>query len=196
VIGVDHRPILPPAGPAAANLRFRHAATVPYARAAMASLLRMPIILKLVKYSSASVAGVVVGQATLIFCLEAFEWEALAANLASVTLGAVPNYTINRYWTWQQSGKNRLWGEVIPFWVMSAAGALLSMLAVAFADHQWGTTVAVAIASLTGFGVLWVAKFLVLDKLMWRVVHDLHPEVEIDAAEAGLPGALDLDRSS
>jgi putative flippase GtrA len=159
----------------------------------MGSLLRMPIVKKLVKYSSASAAGVLVGQTTLIFCLEALEWPALAANLASVTLGAIPNYTINRYWTWQQSGKNRLWGEVIPFWVMSAAGALLSMLAVAFADHQWGTTIAVSIANLTGFALLWVAKFLVLDKLMWRVVHDLHPEVEIDAAEAGLPGALDLD---
>ena len=162
----------------------------------MGSLLRTPTVLKLVKYSSASAAGVLVGQATLIFCLEALEWPALAANLASVTLGAIPNYTINRYWTWQQSGKNRLWGEVIPFWTMSAAGALLSMLAVAFADHQWGTTVAVALANLTGFGVLWVAKFLVLDKLMWRVVHDLHPEVDIDTAEAGLPGALDLDRHS
>jgi putative flippase GtrA len=158
--------------------------------------LRSPIILKLIKYSAASAAGVVVGQAALIFGLEALDWPALGANLASVTLGCIPNYTINRYWTWQQSGQNRLWGEVIPFWAMAAAGALLSMLAVAFADHQWGTTAAVAIANLVGFGVLWVAKFLVLDKLMWRVVHDLHPEVDIDAAEAGLPGALDLDRSS
>jgi putative flippase GtrA len=146
----------------------------------MGSLMRTPTVLKLVKYSSASAAGVVVGQATLIFCLEALEWPALLANLASVTLGAIPNYTINRYWTWQQSGKNRLWTEVIPFWTMSAAGAVLSMLAVAFADHQWGTTLAVAIANLAGFGVLWVAKFLVLDKIMWRVVHDLHPEVEVE----------------
>jgi putative flippase GtrA len=159
------------------------------------ALLRTALVQKLVKYSAASAAGVLVGQATLIFCLEALEWPALAANMASITLGCIPNYTINRYWTWQQSGQNRLWGEVIPFWCMAAAGAALSMLAVAFADAQWGTTLAVAIANLAGFGVLWVAKFLVLDKLMWKVVHDLHPEVEIDAAEAGLPGALDLDEA-
>ncbi|HEY8527388.1 MAG TPA: GtrA family protein [Acidimicrobiales bacterium] len=137
------------------------------------------LVQKLVKYSAASAAGVLVGQATLVFCLEVLDWPALGANLASVTLGCVPNYTINRYWTWQQTGQNRLWGEVIPFWFMAAAGALLSMLAVAFADHQWGTTLAVAIANLAGFGVLWIAKFLVLDKIMWRVVHDLHPEVEV-----------------
>jgi putative flippase GtrA len=157
--------------------------------------LRSPLIQKLVKYSTASAAGVVVGQATLIFGLEVLGWHALVSNLASVTLGCIPNYTINRYWTWQQSGQNRLWGEVIPFWSMASAGALLSMLAVAFADHQWGTTFAVAIANLVGFGVLWAAKFLVLDRLMWRVVHDLHPEVEIDAAEAGLPGALGVESS-
>jgi hypothetical protein len=33
----------------------------------------------------------------------------------------------------------------------------------------------------------------VLDKLMWRIVHDLQPDVAIDEAEAGLVGALDLD---
>lgn len=146
----------------------------------MRAALRSQTIQKLSKYSAASAAGVLVGQATLVFCLEALEWPALGANMASVTLGCIPNYTINRYWTWQQSGQNRLWGEVVPFWAMAAAGAALSMLAVAFADHQWGTTLAVAIANLAGFGVLWIAKFLVLDKLMWKVVHDLHPEVDLD----------------
>lgn len=159
----------------------------------MGTVLRSPTVLKLAKYSTASAAGVFVGQATLIFCLEALEWPALGANLASVTLGCIPNYLINRYWTWQQSGANRFWGEVVPFWTMAIIGAILSMLAVAFADHRWGTTLAVAIANLSGFGLLWIAKFLVLDKLMWKVVHDVHPEVDIDAAEAGLAGALELD---
>jgi putative flippase GtrA len=161
----------------------------------MGLVLRSPTLFKLFKYSTASASGVLVGQATLIFCLEALEWHALLANLASVTLGCIPNYTINRYWTWQQSGSNRFWGEVVPFWTMAVIGAVLSMLAVAYADHQWGTTLAVAVANLTGFGVLWVAKFLVLDKLMWKVVKDVHPEVDIDAAEAGLAGALDLDEA-
>jgi putative flippase GtrA len=160
----------------------------------MGTVLSSPTVLKLAKYSTASAGGVLVGQATLIFGLEVLEWPPLGANLASVTLGCIPNYLINRYWTWKQSGANRFWGEVVPFWTMAIIGAILSMLAVAFADHRWeGSTVAVAIANLTGFGLLWIAKFLVLDKLMWKVIEDVHPEVDIDAAEAGLPGALDLD---
>ena len=51
----------------------------------------------------------------------------------------------------------------------------------------------IAIAQVTGFGVLWLAKFLVLDKVMWMIVHEIQPEVAIDEAEAGLVGALSLD---
>ena len=159
----------------------------------MLSMLRSPTAMKLVKYSAASTGGVIVGLLTLNLFYTVLGWPALLANLASVTLGCIPNYTINRYWTWQKSGANRFWGEIVPFWVMAALGALLSFAAVAYAEERWGTALAINIAQLSGFGVLWIAKFLVLDKLMWKVVKDVHPEVDIDAAEAGLVGALELD---
>lgn len=166
----------------------------------MGSLLRSALVLKLsesalfkklVKYSAASAIAVVVGQTTLIIGLEVLDWPALGANLLSVSIGAIPNYTINRYWTWRQTGKNRLWGEIIPFWTMALLGAMLSMLAVAVADGQTdGNTFAIAVANLSGFGVVWIAKFVILDRLMWQVVHDLHPELDLDppdAAPAGEP---------
>ena len=52
---------------------------------------------------------------------------------------------------------------------------------------------AVVVAQLSGFAAVWLAKFLVLDRIMWRIVHDLHPDVAIDEAEAGLIGALHRD---
>lgn len=152
--------------------------------------------LKLVRYSAASAAGVVVGQLTILGCYQLLHWPGIPANLASVTLGAIPNYTINRYWTWHQTGKNRLWGEIVPFWTMGALGALLSTLAVAYADRQFGTGAAVAAANLVGFGVLWIAKFFVLDKLMWRVVREIQPDVDVDEAGSGLIGALHLDETN
>lgn len=155
--------------------------------------LRSPTLKKLFKYTMASVVGIGVGQPVLWIFYGALGWAAVPANLVSVTAGAVPNYLINRAWTWHQQGKNRLWGEVVPFWVMSAMGMLLSLWAVSYADDRWGTTLAVALAQLSGFGVLWLAKFLVLDKVMWKIVHDLQPDVAIDEAEAGLVGALALD---
>lgn len=156
------------------------------------SLLRSPTVVKLFRYSAASVVGVSVGTPVLAG-LYALTGNAIASNLVSVTCGAIPNYLINRRWTWHQTGKNRLWGEVIPFWAMSVLGMIASMVAVAYADHRWGTTFAVTAANLTGFGLLWVAKFLVLDRIMWKVVHRIEPDVAIDEAEAGLVGALTLD---
>ena len=159
----------------------------------MALDLRSPTIVKLLKYSTASFVGLVVGQSVLFAFYEALGWAAIPANLVSVTAGAVPNYLINRRWTWHQSGKNRLWGEVVPFWVMSALGMIASLFAVAYAEDRWDTALAVGLAQLVGFGVLWIAKFLILDKVMWKIVHDLQPEVAIDEGEAGLVGALSLD---
>lgn len=146
--------------------------------------------LKIVRYALASVVAVIVGQGALWFLKLGLDWHGVPANLVSVTLGSIPNYTINRYWTWQQRGRNRLWGEIVPFWVMALLGTILSTVFIAFAERQWGTALAVSIAQLSGFGVLWFARFLILDKVMWRVMHDLHPEIEIDPAEAGFVGAL------
>lgn len=156
--------------------------------------LRTPIIEKLFKYSVASGTGVVTDAVVLVFSREVIGMSFMTAHLTAVAVSSIPNYLINRHWTWQQQGKNRLWGEVVPFWVMSFLGFLLSTAFVAYAKEEWGTTITVLIANLSGFGVLWILKFLVLDKLMWKVVHDLHPEVEMDAAEAGLPGALETER--
>jgi putative flippase GtrA len=155
--------------------------------------LRSPTVRKLAKYSGASVVAVCVGQPVFWICNGLLGWDAVVSNLVSVSAGAIPNYTINRRWTWSQSGKNRLWGEVVPFWAMSALGVVFSLLAVHYADQRWHSTAINAMAQLFGFGVLWLAKFFVLDKLMWRIVHDLQPDVAIDEAEAGLVGALDLD---
>ena len=163
----------------------------------MALDLRSPTIVKLLKYSSASFAGLVVGPVGARDLLQpVLGWGAIPANLVSVAIGAIPNYAINRYWTWHQTGKNRLWGEVVPFWAMSVARHDRCRCS------RWPTprtagapALAIALAQLAGFGVLWLAKFLVLDKVMWKIVHEIQPDVAIDEAEAGLVGALSLDGS-
>jgi putative flippase GtrA len=153
---------------------------------------RTPTVEKLFKYSVASGSGVVTDAVVLVLCAELLGFSFMTSHLIAVAVSSMPNYLINRYWTWQQQGKNRLWGEVVPFWVMALLGFLLSTLFVAYVKEQtWGTTFTVLLANLSGFGVLWILKFLILDKVMWKVVHDLHPEVEIDTADAALAGALD-----
>lgn len=145
--------------------------------------------IKFIRYSLASAVAVTAGQIALWTLVLGLGWDGVPANLGSAAVGAVPNYLINRYWTWQQSGRNRFWSEIVPFWTMAFMGVLLSTLAVAYADQQWdGNALAISLANLFGFGLLWVGRFLILDKVMWKVVHS-----HLDAEAAGEPGGALLD---
>lgn len=130
-----------------------------------------PAISKLVKYGSASAVGVVTSQATLVFCLVVLELPAVLSNLISVTLGTIPNYMINRAWTFNKRGTHSFTREVLPFWLMALLGLVLSTFAVAWADDVFdGNVLALSAASVGSFGVLWIAKFFVLDRVLFAPI--------------------------
>jgi putative flippase GtrA len=119
-------------------------------------------------YSLASVAGVITGVAVLAFATVMLDWGPVSANVLSVVIGAIPNYLINRYVTWSKRDKNRFWGEIVPFWGMSFLGLLLSTWFVVIADERWPDSSLARIgANLSAFGLLWVAKFFVLEKILF-----------------------------
>lgn len=144
---------------------------------------RSPTLKKLIKYSSASAVATLAYGVVLVVAHDVVGAPEMTSHLTAVVLSAIPNYLINRAWTWHQEGPNRLWGEVVPFWAMSILGAILSIIFVSFVETNWSeATWALFAANLSAFGVLWIAKFLVLDKLMWKVVHEIHPEVDLEPA--------------
>ena len=127
-----------------------------------------PGLLKLIKYGAASAAGVVTSQIVLIACLVVLDLSAITSNLVAVTVGSIPNYSINRAWTFNKRGAHSFTREVLPFWLMALLGLALSTLAVAWADQRYGENVLVlSLASLGSFGVLWVAKFFVLERVLF-----------------------------
>jgi hypothetical protein len=68
---------------------------------------------------------------------------------------------------WNVDGRVSLRREILPFWVFTGAGLALSTWLVALAEEHSDSTLLVMIASLGGFGILWVAKFLFLDQVMF-----------------------------
>jgi putative flippase GtrA len=139
-----------------------------------------PTVQKLARYSVASGTGVAVYMTMVILFNGIIGLGDMASHLLGVGISSVPNYLVNRYWTWKQEGKNRLWGEIVPFWTMAFLAFLLSLLFVNYASDRWGTTFAIIAANLSAFGVLWLARFLILDKVMWKVVHELVPDLDED----------------
>ncbi len=142
-----------------------------------------PAITKWVKYSAASLSGVVTSQAVLIVCIVVFDMTAEWANVIAVIVGAAPNYLINRAWTFNKRGAHSLTREVLPFWGMAILGLLLSTIAVGWADDQFdGNIVALMAANIGAFGVLWVARYFILDKLLFAPLAEI---VEHHEDEAG-----------
>ena len=101
----------------------------------------------------------------------AAEWPAWQANLTAVSAGAGPAYLLNRYWVWGRSGRNRLCGEVLPFWALALSGGVASTLAVDAAAGRWDDSGLLVLVNLGTYGLLWLFKFFVLDRLVWPSIN-------------------------
>jgi putative flippase GtrA len=99
----------------------------------------------------------------------ALDWEPVWANIFAVSVGTVPAYLLSRYWVWEKRGKNHFLREVVPFWVLTLIGFLLSTAAVWFVDTNFDPSpLVINLTSLAAFGVVWAVKFVVLDRVLFK----------------------------
>jgi|SRR5579872_136416 len=145
---------------------------------------------KLFRYTMVSVVSTAVSQFTLFFVYGVLQLlSGVWSNVLANAVATIPSYYLNRQWVWGKTGRSHLGKEVVPFWALSFAGMGLSTLSVGAAEHwgkhhfhHFGLTVLVLGANLGAFGVLWVAKFLIFN----RMFH-VHPVADLEAqAEAEL----------
>ena len=124
---------------------------------------------KLIRFAGVSAFNVVFGQSLLFGAQTLFGWSAVPSNVFSVTVSAVPAYLLSRYWVWQKRGKNHFMREVVPFWSLALLGFLLSTAAVWFVGRQWDPEpIFINLTNLAAFGVVWVSKFFILDRFLFR----------------------------
>ncbi|HXA31252.1 MAG TPA: GtrA family protein [Acidimicrobiales bacterium] len=148
---------------------------------------RTPDGLKIVRYTLVSVISALTSLFILTIVYGVFRlWsEVFSAFFANVMAG-FPSYFLNRRWVWKKSGRSHLWREILPFWVMAISGIVFALytswLAHNFADahhlHHLARTALVVAANIAAFGILWLVKFVVLNRL-FTVIADA--EVEDDA---------------
>ncbi len=122
------------------------------------------------RYAMVSAVAVAVTQVTLLVSLVVVGLAAVWANIVSVSVGCIPSYLLNRYWVWGKRTRNRFLTEVLPFWVMAIVGLALSTGMVVLADRNFDHVLAIMAANLSGFGVLWVARYMILDRIMFGAV--------------------------
>ncbi len=133
-------------------------------------------IRQLLRYAAVSCVATGVSQVVLVVLVATRATSAVEANVIATMVGTVPSFELNRRWVWGKSGNRSLAKEVVPFAAISASGLLLSTLAVAIAS-SWAEasafsdvarTVTVQAANLSAFGVVWIAQFVVLDRVLFR----------------------------
>ena len=127
------------------------------------------------RYSLTSVVSVAVSETVLLVAFGLLHWPARTSNVVACAVGAVPSYHLNRTWAWGRRGRSRLWHEIVPFWALAFLGLavstwatdLASMMAHRAAASHLGATLAVMFAAFAAFGVLWVGKFVVFNRLLF-----------------------------
>ena len=149
-----------------------------------------------IRYSATSLIGVTITQIFLILFLHILDWEPVPSNLLAVTITSVPAFLLNKHWVWGKRGRAHMRREVLPFWAFTIAGWIMSTLAVSVVvkmtnspENPDGNKLAVQFASIAGFGVLWVLKYLFLDKVMFGTHHHTpyDEDIEVEEAVAGDP---------
>lgn len=143
---------------------------------------------KMLKYSAVSAVAFPFTQVMLLVFTVGFDWSFVKANLVAVTIMAFPAYLMNRYWVWGKRDKNRFMTEVLPFWIITLIGLVLSTICAHYAE-QWfaGSELAVNVANAVGFGLVWVFKFLFLDRVMFGNQMHFPPDEELDAELGSAP---------
>jgi putative flippase GtrA len=122
---------------------------------------------KALKFMAVSVLSTMVSLTLIAIFHSGLHWGGVASNVAAVCLSSIPSFLLNKRWVWGNDAAHSWSREVVPFWSMALAGLVLSTLLVAVAEHWSTSTLTVSAANLAGFGVLWVAKFLILDEYLF-----------------------------
>ena len=127
------------------------------------------------RYATVSAISTAVGLSTLAVLVDVGHWPAGWANVVATALGTIPSFELNRRWVWSRNGSRSLTREVVPFVVLCGVELVCSTLAVheaaawsAHAGLSDATRTAVDLAAnVTTYGLLWLAQYLICDRLLF-----------------------------
>ena len=153
---------------------------------------------KLQRYFVASLVNVAAAEAVVVVAFGLLHWSAHRTAVVAAIVAAIPAYWLARRWVWGRSGRSHLRYEVLPFWGLALFGLALNTWVAGVAERV-GTevttsrslqTLILMAAGLAVSGAFWVARFLVLNGVLFadRRPWQRAPELPLQVAEVS-PGA-------
>jgi putative flippase GtrA len=141
---------------------------------------------KLVKYTLVSAISALTSIVLLAFIYGVLRlWTEVPSVLVADILAGIPSYFLNRQWVWGKSGRSHIWREVVPFFAVSITGIgfaiVTASLARSYANahdlQHLARTVLVVGANIGAFALVWLAKYLFLNRL-FREIADVELGIE------------------
>ena len=155
---------------------------------------------KQLRYFGVSLIFVPVGQILIQVLSILLNGNFVSASLLNSAILTLPNFFANKIWVWRVTSKDNQRTQIAVFWVAAMLGVSFATgltylvqeatKAPAGQDPTLTTRLLVTGAQLTGFGIVWVIRYLVLDKWLFKMTHhgadpapgeidDLHGEIPI-----------------
>jgi putative flippase GtrA len=154
-------------------------------------LCQTPEGLKVIKYTMVSAISALTSLVILTIVYGVLRlWTEVWSTLFANVMAGIPSYLLNRRWVWGKSGRSRLWREILPFWVMSFTGIGFALVTATWAHdfatdhhlHHLARTALVVGANVAAFGLLWLLKFIILNRLFSQIA-DAEVGVETEAVD-------------
>ena len=153
---------------------------------------------KIFRYTMVSVISTTVSLVVIGIVYGAFHvWTEVPSTIFGNAVATFPSYWLNRKWAWGKHGRSHFWKEVAPFWLMSALGIAFSIVGASLArtyghQHHLGhleQTVLVMAANVASFGVFWVIKLLIFNRLFKVELEEFDEHLTAEELAAGSPVA-------
>ncbi len=147
---------------------------------------------KIFRYSMVSVISTAASFTVLLIVYGILQlWSEVPSTVFANVVATFPSYWLNRRWAWGKTGRSHLGKEVLPFWMMAGIGIAFSIVGASVARHIGKThhlghaelTALVLAANVFSFGLFWVLKLMLFNRLFH--VQPLLDEIdeELDAEE-------------
>jgi putative flippase GtrA len=134
---------------------------------------RRQLVGKVVRYSVGSGVATVCSEAAFLLLYGALGSSTTVASVVGWVVGAVPNYALNRSWTWGRRGRPSLRGEVVPYATIVLTTLLLAIVATSLVDRGLAhddtsdpaRTTLVGATFLLVYLAVFVVRFFLFDRL-------------------------------
>lgn len=138
-------------------------------------LWRRPLAVRFARFTASSAVAALISETAFVVVYGALDAGARLAGVVAFVAGAIPNWGLNRRWTWRRRGRPRIGREVLPYVAVVIATAVAATALGGVADGwvrgfdapRAFQVALVAMAYLLPYGAVFVLKFVLFDRVVF-----------------------------